>query len=115
MAHRTVTAFRGHLGGGGFIIGLSEQQVRAAIQRHWLSEASSARWTVRSTKETVLAVGGQVMPFAEGLAIRWTCPLCRRDHEDQLDEFDESAKLCFCERGYGTAILVEWPPPPSSR
>jgi len=109
MAHRTVTAFRAHLGrGGGLIVGLSEQQVRAAIQSHWLSKASNAGWTVRSTEERVPAVGGQVMPFSDGSAIRWACPLCERDHEDQLDEFDEFAKLCFCERGNGQAVLVEW-------
>jgi len=116
MAHRTVTAFHAHLGGGGSsIIGLSEKQVTAAIQRHWLSKASNARWTVRSTKERVQAVGGDLVPFAEGWAIRWPCPLCGHNHEDQLDEFDESAKLCLCERGHGTAVLVEWqtPPPPS--
>ena len=87
---------------------MSERQVRAGVQRHWLSKVSTGNCTVRSKQESVVAVDGQVICFAKGSAIRWNCPLCGNDHENQLDEFDDRAKLCFCERGHGTAILVEW-------
>ena len=98
---RRIVVHVGQLDGHGMVFALSAVDARRALEESGLPGAADrSRVTIVEEEADVVPVPVSVRTDAEsGTLLRWTCPVCGADWQDEWSDADRLPVLLLCDCG----------------